>query len=142
MTDAAASPDRSPFRRPARQGLTESGASAPGFPWPQLAFCVACLAMTGWTWMRDGERPSPRRHGGHGGRREHSVAVLSAGRVSARRWSDASRRVLRDSVVRFAAAGLAVGAMGCFIFALYLRRWLVARKAAFTTEPQRAQRTT
>ena len=29
--------DRSPFRR---------------FPWAQLAFCVACLAMTTYTWMR------------------------------------------------------------------------------------------
>ena len=28
---------RSPFRR---------------FPWAQLAFCLACLAMTAWTWMR------------------------------------------------------------------------------------------
>jgi len=27
-------------------------------------------------------------------------------------------------------AGLAVGAMGCFIFGLYLRRWLRERKAA------------
>ena len=41
-----------PFRRRVRQGLTESGADAPGFPWVQLAFCVACLAMTAWTWMR------------------------------------------------------------------------------------------
>ena len=32
MTDS----DRSPFRR---------------FPWVQLAFCLACLAMTAWTWM-------------------------------------------------------------------------------------------
>ena len=37
MTDADASP--SPFRR---------------FPWAQLAFCLACLAMTAWTWMRTG----------------------------------------------------------------------------------------
>jgi hypothetical protein len=27
-------------------------------------------------------------------------------------------------------AGLVVGAMGCFIFGLYLRRWLRERKAA------------
>ncbi|MHC5054373.1 MAG: hypothetical protein ACYTKD_06610 [Planctomycetota bacterium] len=26
-------------------------------------------------------------------------------------------------------AGLVVGAMGCFIFGLYLRRWLIDRKA-------------
>ena len=30
-------PAPSPFRR---------------FPWLQLAFCIACLAMTAWTWMR------------------------------------------------------------------------------------------
>jgi len=31
-------------------------------------------------------------------------------------------------------AGLVVGAMGCFIFGLYLRRWLAARRAALTTK--------
>ena len=46
-----ATDDASPFRRRARQGLTESGADTPGFPWVQLVFCVACLAMTAWTWM-------------------------------------------------------------------------------------------
>jgi hypothetical protein len=30
---------------------------------------------------------------------------------------------------RASIAGLVVGAMGCFIFGLYLRRWLVERKA-------------
>jgi len=35
VTDTSASP--SPFRR---------------FPWVQLAFCLACLTMTAWTWMR------------------------------------------------------------------------------------------
>jgi len=33
------------------------------------------------------------------------------------------------SVVRSAVAGLVVGAMGVFIFGLYLRRWLGDRKA-------------
>jgi len=47
---APASP--SPFRRRARQGLTESGADTPGFPWVQLVFCIACLSMMAWTWMR------------------------------------------------------------------------------------------
>jgi len=23
------------------------------FPWVQLVFCLACLAMTAWTWMRE-----------------------------------------------------------------------------------------
>ena len=97
MTDT--SPDRSPFRR---------------FPWVQLVFCIACLSMTAWTWMRDGTRLSPRRHREHRGRPEHSVAVLS---------------VLRASVVRFAVDGIVVGLMGCFVFGLYLRRWVKERRA-------------
>ncbi|MHC5058658.1 MAG: hypothetical protein ACYTKD_28705 [Planctomycetota bacterium] len=32
-------------------------------------------------------------------------------------------------MVKSAVAGLVVGAMGCFIFGLYLRRWLRERKA-------------
>ncbi len=32
-------------------------------------------------------------------------------------------------------AGLVVGAMGCFIFGLYLRRWMRVRKA-LASEPQ------
>jgi len=34
------------------------------------------------------------------------------------------------SVVRFVVAGLVVGAMGVFIFGLYLRRWLRERDSA------------
>jgi hypothetical protein len=33
-------------------------------------------------------------------------------------------------VVRSVVACLVVGAMGCFVFGLYLRRWLRERKAA------------
>jgi len=84
------------------------------FPWVQLVFCAACLAMTAWTWMRDGARPSPLRHREHRGRREHIVAVLS---------------VLRVSVVRFVVDGIVVGIMGVFIFGLYLRRWVKERRA-------------
>ena len=83
------------------------------FPWVQLVFCLACLTMTAWTWMRYGARPSPLRHREHRGRREHSVAVLS---------------VLRASVVKSAVDGL-VGAMGVFVFGLYLRRWMMERRA-------------
>jgi len=108
-------PDASPFRR---------------FPWAALVFCLACLAMTAWTWMRTGERPAPQRHREHRGRREHWVAVLCD---------------LCVSVVKFDVDGIVVGAMGCFptqsvgpksganapgIFGLYLRRWLRERKAA------------
>ena len=35
--DENATPNRSPFRR---------------FPWIQLVFCLACLSMAAWTWMR------------------------------------------------------------------------------------------
>jgi len=33
-------------------------------------------------------------------------------------------------------AGLLVGAMGCFIFGLYLRRWIIDRKALASELPQ------
>ena len=28
------------------------GRALTGFPWIQLFFCIACLAMAGWTWLR------------------------------------------------------------------------------------------
>jgi hypothetical protein len=33
-------------------------------------------------------------------------------------------------------AGMLVGAMGCFIFGLYLRQWLIDRKALASEPPQ------
>ncbi len=36
-------------------GLVTSAAPTPvfrRFPWTQLVFCIACLSMTAWTWMR------------------------------------------------------------------------------------------
>ncbi len=31
---------------------TESASPFRRFPWIQLVFCLACLTMTAWTWMR------------------------------------------------------------------------------------------
>ncbi len=42
----------------------------------------------------------------------------------------------QDRLTGASVGGLAVGAMGCFIFGLYLRRWLGERKA-LAGEPQR-----
>ena len=179
-----ASHDPTPFRR---------------FPWVQLVFCLACLTMTAWTWMRysycwritrtelaDGCR------GGHekafldywcvvegqtnirgwgksddgeecllpvgdnddwgeysnelvvvNPRRTSGVHVIAVGRLvpldaeRASPWAydryggpalkvDCTRSRLHGASV----AGLVAGSMGCFIFGLYLLRWLRERKAA------------
>jgi len=149
------------------------------FPWVQLAFCLACLAMAVWTWMRysyawsiserrlwesfkehdlrhvrlipdpvadePGRLLSPDDYRKVRGwpllnryvrvtydvmpRREQRVGY---GRVAIATKSE-SRPLVYTRASRFtgaSVAGLAVGAMGCFIFGLYFRRWLRARKAA------------
>ena len=63
--------------------------------------------------MMRGRRLSPRRHREHRGRRENDGAVLCD---------------LRVSVVRFVVVGLVVGAMGVFVFGLYLRRYMKERR--------------
>jgi len=161
------------------------------FPYVQLAFCAACLAMTAWTWMRysyawdvttediaecnyDGSvwrlrgRPSSDHffrdryvcfegHYYHGGGREGGPYEVVVWDGSGRHWRVLARKLPRapmGSRVAFrgrlkpmhgmplcvdgtrsrlhgaSVGGLAVGAMGCYIFGLYLRRWLRERKAA------------
>ena len=199
-------PVRSPFRR---------------FPWVQLVFCIGCLTMTAWTWMRysycwdfkpaelhrlqmqgswagnsdyrwpwdayaavsgdpgvlggepgvlDGEQnfvarilADPRHSSlvvmvephsyeflhsvgplpGEGGSyvlfpfgsepgqmcRFGEATITYTGRLHNRHQSEI---MLYASASRFtgaSVAGLLVGAMGAFIFGLYLRRWLVERNA-------------
>jgi len=193
--DENATPDPSPFRR---------------FPWLQLAFCVACLGMTAWMWMRysyawevtpasicgqqdriaDGRWPdmafvrvrgktecedrvdngwslymvsepqgtkllsvvAPQTRGGahlpetFRGRLRHTASGLwQRGPVGQTAPRTAGFVLLDGKLSRFhptSIGGLVVGAMGCFIFGLYLRRWLRERNAALTTETQGAQRTT
>ena len=184
------------------------------FPWVQLVFCLACLSMTGWTWIRysyawemtperllasaqTGELETLRDYflcvrsesamrvrdlvavGGDPGitlvrlgAGEHVFALTQVPRrlLSARSaiqstWSrekiDALRELqsewftVRDPTGRLdieerrciwldatasrftgaSIAGIAVGAMGCFIFGLYLRAWLRERNA-LASEPQ------
>ena len=165
--------ETSPFRR---------------FPLVQLVFCVACLTMTVWTWMRysyawevtpsqffviDPDRSDPPSEidpalndyyvcvhgclrqlpeGGHPGTMKYVVTdwqgfvVVTArpdrtatpgdsiefcGRAFA--WRGAFFPTVDATFSRFhpgSIAGLVVGAMGCFVFGLYLRRWLRERKAA------------
>jgi len=186
MTDDA-SPSPSPFRH---------------FPCVQLAFCLACLTMTAWTWMRHSyawdvtpqdllDSNPPLAAGGWEGFyvRLHGVAAIGFGngngvmhigidqpysvdgkqvtfsakhpvamvdpsvnkRVGAMvadvqgeespLWSggpSAGRVVPSHSMPtvdmrshRFTGAsiaGIVVGAMGCLILGLYLRRWLVERR--------------
>ncbi len=179
-------------------GLVTEPAPTPAFrrfPWIQLAFCLACLAMAGWTWMRYSYAWDVTPVGLYGS--ECSVAAASYVRV----WGktrldrlyvptkaapgaaynvavvdgDGQHEVFLTGVVdprlrecwegrlvwyyqthkqtaglspfqpdywqmpaidvsasRFhpaSVAGLVVGAMGCFIFGLYLRGWLRERKA-------------
>jgi len=183
---------RSPFRR---------------FPWVQLAFCLACLTMTGWTWMRysyawdftsgglgvavsEGlweledlypwQRPTSwpeaayvrlwgmvlpglveiypdQQYGPDFPGRKAMVydpadklahvwlhcgdvdpASLRAQSSFCGRVTVGSGIIVVDMVAgRFCPhtiAGIVVGAMGCFIFGLYLRRWLRERRASPTTE--------
>jgi len=154
------------------------------FPWVQLAFCLACLTMTAWTWMRYsyawevtpgalanadinslldryvqvGAGNAPVVHAeGDGGSYWRATASDDKGQVCVV-LSDAPILELPASVSRFcgrvsarkcrarielpfaidarksrfhpaSVAGIVVGAMGCFIFGLYLRRWLRDRKS-------------
>jgi hypothetical protein len=179
-----------------------------GFPWIQLVFCLACLSMAAWTWMRysyvwdlsasyihdrteliyNGEWPAgacvrvEAEWSDRGAWRAlvlagsgsadvpvdatgtadiHGIATARWGRVGVDYIQDPgglpigyehARHVLTpEGYGRFvwpcvtvgagrftgeSVAGLVVGAMGVFIFGLYLRRWLVERKA-LASEPQR-----
>jgi hypothetical protein len=74
-------------------------------------------------------------------RPEPGTQVLLRGRLARTPYLivNAARRTLPTSDWAFdttasrftgaSVAGLVVGAMGCFIFGLYLRRWLIGRKA-------------
>ena len=165
------------------------------FPWAQLAFCLACLTMTGWMWMRYSYCRSYaiddlKQHLGtewrewpqdtyvqiKGGRaylfgpipewgltacylkaaQEDVDRVVSVrgtqptmeqmrsegifrGRLhlsDRRAWGQGQQSGnmllmefdLRADASRFhpaSIAGIVVGAMGCFIFGLYLRRWIL-----------------
>jgi len=183
------------------------------FPWVQLAFCLACLTMTAWTWMRysyawefsrsdcerarlyigvyDGRQTAhvfrPRWPYGRytvvrgtatepfgvlengvyyihapgddeilatvrlhepadapvGGKTMDGESKAFCGRLTAP-WHEAgpfiatsnrfaSLLVIDTTASRFhpaSIAGIVVGAMGCLIFGLYLRRWLRERRAA------------
>jgi len=166
----------------------------------QLVFCLACLAMAAWTWMRysyawdfvcEPDRGAidilvPTMHPAlvdrhvlvkltpRGEWRKHVVSraicrigdervafevtlppgappptpdaeIISAGRliVGYPRGPMYLMRppflVLDTTASRFhgaSVAGLVVGAMGCFIFGLYLRAWLGERKALASQPPQ------
>jgi len=164
---------RSPFRR---------------FPWVQLTFCVACLAMTAWTWMRYSYCWQTALTDFHKEKREACSSRMLDGMYvclqclpyrctfadGTDEWTNMSfkapwgeawigvvvphekfmtytegttftgRLRLQKHYIRVdtnasrftgaSVAGLVVGAMGCFIFGLYLRRWLRDRNTAFTTE--------
>jgi hypothetical protein len=160
------------------------------FPWIQLVFCLACLSMTGWMWMRysyawavtpvqlsavgDDAENSPWRLyyvavRGHvslhryRGKVDKSVETVWMEPLALPRNTPAlavdfpastlkpgpatvkgrvyvhlgslrlfTRHRVFANASRFTAAsiaGLVVGAMGCFIFGLYLRAWLRERKA-------------
>ncbi|MHC4251708.1 MAG: hypothetical protein ACYS9X_21515 [Planctomycetota bacterium] len=179
------------------------------FPRLQLVFCLACLSMAAWTWMKFSyawpTTPEaiwlrtpidalgdirPRQHPwleecvsirGEANRRfslfefhwlvkspivgnpgeyvtvavgkHHGVAEVELhyehdkkpvhGDVGV--WSgrltvgNGGFLAVDTTVSRFhgaSIAGLVVGAMGCFIFGLYLRRWLIERKALAGTPPK------
>jgi hypothetical protein len=164
------------------------------FPWVQLVFCIACLSMAAWMWMRysycwqvgSPELDDPFAYSSGAWPVGAYVEVL--GRLESREFTPDPdtgqwRVIATNSIDRFMAvrvvgrgrppepladgmrrlrgrvhtiqfpsadnqfgaihrvdtddsrlhgasvAGLVVGAMGVFIFGLYLRRWLSERKA-------------
>jgi hypothetical protein len=165
------------------------------FPWIQLVFCIACLSMAGWAWMRfshawdasfaelvgstemveryvhiegtvvdrlngcfrprtypkilllsggrDPDRPGtpwPRRHAYvrvlEGTRTPSGMLISIQGRafplVNYAVVDGPLVLVVDATVSRWhggTIAGFVVGAMGCFIFGLYLRGWLRERRA-------------
>jgi len=170
--DDNANIDCSPFRR---------------FPWVQLVFCLACLTMTVWTWMRysyvwdvvpeefwkesdhmgsynpvieeksTGEVVVAERYMNHAlagyflrvrgpsdcvgvqggivhvgwpGRMDVKPSPTAAfeGRARVETMTGGFFAIVLDTsdsrLHGASVAGLVVGAMGCFIFGLYLRRWL------------------
>ncbi len=170
------------------------------FPWVQLVFCLACVSMACWTWMRysycwivtaddlalgDFPRAFEERDWPYGGR-----YVLFSGEITSvsNPGSSPAPQLVREGSMRLkvgewmgfrvagtqafpevprcevpgrlalghfryyrgdeldsftipsidatsgrltgaSVSGLVVGAMGCFIFGLYLRTWLGERKA-------------
>jgi hypothetical protein len=144
--------------------VTESDATPAfrRFPWIQLVFCIACLSMTGWTWMRysyaweltsadlrveDVDAEAHRLVGRYVRVRPGKLdEVDGRGRVEMLRLPPSSSGGDVESFLfvlptasRFhpaSIAGLLVGAMGCFIFGLYLRSWLRERKALACGLPQ------
>ncbi len=189
-------------------GLMTNTEPAPDFrrfPWVQLVFCIACLAMTGYTWMRysycwkmgtaslikygrrarldrdttllmpsardasrmdnryvelSGDmtpRPSTSRYKRQGNWQatfyvadSYVLADLNAEGNLVEGWFEKKgrlhigprgrRNIFFDTTAsRFhpaSVAGIVVGAMGCFIFVLYLRGWLRERKALASEPPQ------
>jgi hypothetical protein len=173
------------------------------FPWIQLVFCIACLTMTGWTWMRFSYcwkmgAASLVKYG-YRSRLDQDTTLLAPSAYDASRMDNryvelsghmtprpvtsrfekgnwqATFYVAEDYVLanleargnlvegqfemkgrlhfghhgeytffdttasRFHSASLAalvVGAMGVFIFGLYLRAWLRERKALASGPPQ------
>jgi hypothetical protein len=174
------------------------------FPWIQLVFCIACLSMAAWTWMRysyaweatprqfaelsdeeelrwydyfvevngvirqkaeepgrgthvdvrdaeddryralvfvpAGAAPPINESAVFGGSVWFDPRIATVSRAHLRVAGGAMSRPrarIEDAGVLFvrgrwngaSVAGLVVGAMGCFIFALYLRRWLQERRA-------------
>jgi len=179
--------------------VTEPDPTSPfrRFPWIQLVFCIACLTMTAWTWMRysyvweldvipqcrrdievfpsfwpyrsmrrvkakivryprfpatnevdwikvavgQGHTTVITPHGATGHIPED--VVIFTGRLVPGHGDGVFEDFMVDTTAsRFhpaSIAGLVVGAMGCFIFGLYLRAWLRARKVpARGPEPRTA----
>ena len=144
------------------------------FPYIQLAFCVACLAMTAWTWMRfsycwgvtakqveEGcvgfyARVLPDQSGRTRCLRPLvltknttlTIDLPARGRVLAvgPDWSEGLFVIDEGQLMKpygravtlatdasrlhpASIAGIVVGAMGVFVFGLYLRRWVKERRA-------------
>lgn len=100
-------------------GETAAPVKRPRFPWPAALLCAACVGAAAWTWDSFTTETTEITEDGPRGRGDRRVvALLTALCVLCAVCG--SRRSI---------SGLAVGAMGAFVFALCLRRWVKGRRA-------------
>ena len=133
--------------------MTDDPAKPPRFPYVAALLCVACVGAAAWTWVRysycwDLDLSIPwgpgaeKRFSGAYVRTYYDAAVRT-GRLHVNNVSDdwlppnTYEVFVDEDASRLhgaSVAGLVVGAMGVFVFAVALRHWLRERRSAMGLE--------